>query len=303
MKIIEIKGFSRKRVLECRTKNEFYFPKFDFLSATPRQLQKRMNSNDIIQEIINQKQLPNLRFEIKEKTEAFTKKLFYTLFDEATPVKKNIEALRMDFEELADLVCWEPSQPCRENWHQYLEKLPSVLRKLNLDAQAIAENDPAANSVEEVYLCYPGFYAIAIYRLSHELYELGLPLVPRLMTEYSHRLTGTDINPGASIGDYFFIDHATGVVIGETAVIKNNVKLYQGVTLGALYVERGLRNVKRHPTIEDNVTIYANATILGGETIIGANSVVGGNAWLTASIPENSIVTHAPQINIKNLKK
>ena len=157
--------------------------------------------------------------------------------------------------------------------------------------------------MEEVYLSYPGFFAIAIYRLSHELYNFGLPLVPRLMTECAHRLTGTDINPGARIGNSFFIDHATGVVIGETAVIKDRVKLYQGVTLGALYVERGLRNKKRHPTIEDNVTIYANATILGGDTIVGANSIIGGNAWLTSSVPENSIVTHAPSISIKKSRK
>ncbi|HER40229.1 MAG TPA: serine acetyltransferase, partial [Salinimicrobium catena] len=131
-------------------------------------------------------------------------------------------------------------------------------------------------------------------------YKFKFPLVPRLMTECAHKITGTDINPGAQIGESFFIDHATGVVIGETAVIKNNVKIYQGVTLGALYVERELRNKKRHPTIEDNVTIYANATILGGETVVGANSIIGGNVWLTASVPENSFVTHSPQIKIRN---
>lgn len=143
-------------------------------------------------------------------------------------------------------------------------------------------------------------FAIAVYRLSHELYKIGLPLVPRLMTECAHRFTGVDINPGAVIGVPFFIDHGTGVVIGETTIIKNNVKIYQGVTLGALSVHKGLRNVKRHPTIENNVTIYANATILGGNTVIGANSVIGGNVWLTKSIPENSMVSHNPQINIKN---
>lgn len=262
-----------------------------------------MDFEKIINEIENQKQLPNLRLRIKEETEVFTKNLFYTLFDEDTPVKSNLIKLGEKFRNLADLVCWEPEKPCMDLWEQYLEKLPTILEKLNLDARAIAENDPAANSVEEVYLSYPGFFAIAIYRLSHELYRVNLPLVPRLMTEFSHRLTGTDINPGATIGDSFFIDHATGVVIGETAVIRDQVKVYQGVTLGALYVERGLRNKKRHPTIENNVTIYANATILGGETIIGANSIIGGNAWLTASVPENSIVTHSPTINIKNFQK
>lgn len=262
-----------------------------------------MNHREIIKEIEAQKRLPNLRFTIKEKAEAFTQNLFYTLFDRDTPVDENLERLKIDFKELANLVCWEPESSCSEIWEEYCSKLPHLLEKINLDAVAIASSDPAANSVEEVYLSYPGFFAIAVYRLSHEFYKMNLPLVPRLMTECAHKLTGTDINPGAQIGDSFFIDHATGVVIGETTVIKNNVKLYQGVTLGALYVERGLRNQKRHPTIEDNVTIYANATILGGETVIGANSIIGGNAWLTKSVPANSFVTHDPVIKIKNLQK
>jgi serine O-acetyltransferase len=257
----------------------------------------------VIEEIVAQKQHLDLRFKIKERTEAFTQNLFYCLFDKDTPVKENLEKLSIDFEELANLVCWERDKPCVELWNGYCNKLPELLDKLNRDAVAIANNDPAANSVEEVYLSYPGFFAIAVYRLSHEWYKAGLPLVPRLMTEYAHKLTGTDINPGAQIGESCFIDHATGVVIGETAVIKNNVKIYQGVTLGALYVERELRNSKRHPTIEDNVTIYANATILGGETVVGANSIIGGNAWLTSSVPPNSFVTHSPQIKIKNRRR
>lgn len=259
-----------------------------------------MNRKEIIRAISDQKRLPNLKFSIRTKTEAFTDKLCQTLFDEDTPVDANIEELGKDFEELAELVCWKPDSSCRDIWEAYLASLPEILKKLNCDANAIASNDPAANSVEEVYLSYPGFFAIAIYRFSHEFYKCGLPLVPRLMTEYAHRLTGTDINPGAHIGTPFFIDHATGVVIGETAVIKDNVKLYQGVTLGALYVDRKMRNTKRHPTIEKNVTIYANATILGGETVIGENSIIGGNVWLTSSVPPNSMVSHTPQINIKN---
>jgi len=262
-----------------------------------------MNRKEIIKKIQDQKKLPNLKYSIKEKTEAFTKRLFYTLFDEATPVEENINGLERDFQELVLLVCWESGQPCGEIWNTYLDSLPGILEKLSCDAKAITLHDPAANSLEEVYLAYPGFYAIAIYRLSHELYKFGLPLVPRLMAEFAHRLTGTDINPGAQIGVPFFIDHATGVVIGETTVIKDNVKIYQGVTLGALSVDRTLRNLKRHPTIEENVTIYANATILGGNTIIGANSIIGGNVWLTKSVPENSMVSHTPQINIKNTIK
>lgn len=262
-----------------------------------------MNKNEIINKIIEQKQLPNLRYIIREKTEEFTHKLFYTLFDGDTPVESNLKILENDFRVLIDLVCWEPHKPCKEIWNSYLQKLPVVLEKLNKDAKAIMLHDPAANSIEEVYLAYPGFFAIAIYRLSHELEKFGLPLVPRLMSECAHRITGTDINPGAQIGVPFFIDHATGVVIGETCVIKDNVKVYQGVTLGALSVNRELRNVKRHPTIEDNVTVYANATILGGNTVIGANSIIGGNVWLTASVAPNSMVSHNPQIKIKNSVK
>lgn len=262
-----------------------------------------MHRKNIIEEIRRHKQLPNLTYTIKEKTEVFTKLLFYTLFDANTAVEENIDQLEKDFQELTNMVCWTPGKPCTEIWGRYVEKLPSIIENLNKDALAITNNDPAANSLEEVYLAYPGFFAIAIYRLSHELYKTGFPLVPRLMAEYAHRLTGTDINPGAQIGVPFFIDHATGVVIGETTVIKDNVKIYQGVTLGALSVSRNLRTIKRHPTIEENVTIYANATILGGNTVIGANTVIGGNVWLTASVPPNSMVSHTPQITIKNTVK
>ena len=260
-----------------------------------------LSRKEIIRQIEEQKKNPNLKLILKEKTEYFTNLLFYTLFDTNTEVEKNIDSLENTFRELMNLACWKTEKPCKKLWQLYLETLPEILRKLNLDAHAFMQSDPAANSIEEIYLAYPGFYAIAIYRLSHELLKFGIPLVPRLMTEYSHRLTGTDINPGAEIGEHFFIDHATGIVIGETAVIKNNVKMYQGVTLGGLYVDRKLRNVKRHPTVEDNVTIYANATILGGNTIIGANSTIGGNAWITSSIPENSIISHTSEIKIKKV--
>ena len=258
-----------------------------------------MSKEKIIAKIKANKKQPNLRFRLKRKVEAFTDRLFLTLFDIETPVPENIDKLAEQFDELVNLACWNIEKPCSKIWENYLEQLPKVLEKLNLDAEAIADCDPATQSIEEVYMAYPGFYAIAIYRLAHELYKKGFPLVPRLMTEYAHRHTGVDINPGARIGDSFFIDHATGVVIGETAVIKNKVRIYQGVTLGALYVAKHLQNTKRHPTIEDNVTIYANATILGGNTVIGANSVIGGNAWITESVPANSTVFHSPEIKIK----
>jgi serine O-acetyltransferase len=173
-----------------------------------------------------------------------------------------------------------------------------LFSSLKKDAATIYKNDPAADSIEEVYLAYPGFYAIAIYRMAREFYKLGLPLIPRLMTEYAHQLTGIDIHPGAQIGASFFIDHGTGVVIGETAEIQDNVKIYQGVTLGALKVKKQLKDVKRHPTIEKNVVIYANASILGGDTIIGENSIIGGNTWVTNSVGKNSIVLHTPTVEV-----
>ncbi len=261
-----------------------------------------MDKKNIVEQIIQHKKQPNLRYQLKERTEVFTNLLFYTLFDIDTPVEKNLEVLEAEFDVLVDLACWNIEKPCKKLWEGYVQKLPTILEKLNLDAEATVNCDPASLSVEEVYMAYPGFYAIAIYRLAHELYVEGFPLVPRLMTEYAHRQTGVDINPGAQIGAYFHIDHGTGVVIGETAIIKNHVKIYQGVTLGGLYVAKNLQKTKRHPTIEDNVTIYANATILGGNTVIGENSIIGGNAWLTDSVPANSTVFHTPEIKIKQQK-
>jgi serine O-acetyltransferase len=172
------------------------------------------------------------------------------------------------------------------------EKLPEVRRKLAADVRAAFDGDPAASSIEEVVFSYPSIQAISAYRVAHELFLDDVPMIPRIITEYAHSRTGIDINPGAQIGESFFIDHGTGVVIGATAVIGNNVKLYQGVTLGALSVSRGevngRRGSKRHPTIEDDVTIYAGASIHGGETVIGRGSVIGGNVWLTKSVPAGS---------------
>lgn len=253
----------------------------------------------IIEAIERQKRHPNLKFILKKQSEKFTENLFLTLFDAEKPVAQNLEQLEKDFETLVDLACWETKKPCSKLWNTYVQKLPEILEKLTLDAKAILASDPASNSLEEIYLCYPGFYAVAIYRFAHEFYKVGFPLVPRMMTEYAHTKTGVDIHPGAQIGTSFFIDHATGIVIGETAMIKSHVKIYQGVTLGALYVEKEMRNIKRHPTVNDHVTIYANATILGGNTNIGARSTIGGNVWLTASVPENSIVNHSPEIKIQ----
>ncbi|MBP3562040.1 MAG: serine O-acetyltransferase EpsC [Treponemataceae bacterium] len=172
-----------------------------------------------------------------------------------------------------------------------LEELPEIKRKITLDVEAVFKGDPAAKSKEEIILSYPGLEAILIYRIANFLYTNGVPIIPRIMSEYIHGKTGIDINPGAKIGESFFIDHGTGIVIGETTIIGNNVKIYQGVTLGALSVKKELKNKKRHPTIEDDVTIYAGATILGGETTIGRGSTIGGNTWVTHSIPAGTVLT------------
>lgn len=258
-----------------------------------------MNNNSIITTISGLKSHSIINYGIKTLTETFTEKLFYTLFDSNAPLEQSIEELKILFKEIAVISFKKTNISHDSIWEQFLKKLPTVLGQLNQDATFILENDPASNSLEEVYLAYPGFYAIAIYRLSHELFLLDMHLFSRLMSEYAHRITGTDIHAGAKIDSPFFIDHATGIVIGETTVIEKNVKLYQGVTLGALSVRKDLKNTKRHPTVEQNVCIYANATILGGETIIGKDSIIGGNTWITKSIPAKSIVTNATISEVK----
>ena len=178
---------------------------------------------------------------------------------------------------------------------QFLERIPTIREALALDVQAAYDGDPAAQNTDEIIYCYPGFYAVTVYRIAHELLKLGVPLMPRIMTEHAHRITGTDIHPGSEIGKSFFIDHATGVVIGETTKIGDNVKVYQGVTLGAMSFPkdrrgRVIKGYKRHPTIEDDVTIYANATILGGDTVIAKGVTVAGNTFVTHSITADSVV-------------
>ena len=187
----------------------------------------------------------------------------------------------------------------------FFEQLPDIQRLLLTDVQAGFDGDPAAKSKEEIIFSYPGLFAIYVYRLAHVLYKEEIPFIPRVMSEYAHGRTGIDINPGATIGEYFFIDHGTGVVVGETTEIGNNVKLYQGVTLGALSTRMGqqLANVKRHPTIRDNVTIYSNSTVLGGETVVGENTIIGGNTFITESIPANTKVSaKSPELVIKKPK-
>ncbi|MBP1838251.1 serine O-acetyltransferase EpsC [Formosa algae] len=232
---------------------------------------------------------------LKESIATFTKNLFYVMFDDEPATElQHLENLFIEMSSKLEI------EDAFKIWETFKFNLPSIRRRLDLDAIAIEQHDPAAKSLEEVYLAYPGFYAIAIYRLSHALVELNVPIIPRMMSEYAHGITGTDIHPGAEIGDSFFIDHATGIVIGETSVIKDNVKIYQGVTLGGVQVKKSLSATKRHPTIENNVIIYANATILGGDVVIGANSIIGANVCVTVSVPEHSILTYQKEFKIRS---
>ncbi len=199
----------------------------------------------------------------------------------------------------------EPQIPrsVAETCDTFFDRVPGIYDALRDDAQAIYDGDPAAESVDEVISAYPGFLAIAFYRMAHEFYRLGVPLFPRILTEIAHERTGIDIHPGATIGRSLCIDHGTGIVIGETSVIGNNVKLYQGVTLGALSVAKSMQESKRHPTIGDRVVIYSNATILGGSTVIGQDSVIGGNVWLTESVPPHSVVYHRSEVRVRDSRE
>ena len=185
---------------------------------------------------------------------------------------------------------------------KFFADFPNIQKRLAEDAHCYFANDPAAKSIEEVILTYPGFFALSVHRIAHKLHKLHVPLIPRLFAEYAHSKVGIDIHPGAKIGDNLFLDHGTGIVIGETTIVGNNVKIYQGVTLGALYLEKKLSSTKRHPTVEDNVVIYAGATILGGNTVIGRHSTIGGGTWLTMSVIPYSLVYNKVDVKVKTVK-
>lgn len=229
----------------------------------------------------------------------FSEEVYYTGED----IEGQLRLLRRDLQ--TTLLPLQGQMKCsvEEVADRFSAAVPMIYRKMCLDAEAIHRGDPAAESVDEVISAYPGFRAIAIYRIAHEFYQLGVPIFPRILTESAHHRTGIDIHPGAAVGGNFFIDHGTGIVVGETTVIGDNVKLYQGVTLGALSVDKGLASSKRHPTIEDNVVIYSNATILGGTTVIGHDSVIGGNVWLTESVPPYSVVYHKSEVRVRNTRE
>ena len=235
---------------------------------------------------------------LKDTAKTFTKRLFYSLFDCAQE-EAHGEYLKETFIKIVSKLDIDNGEAI---WNDFKNELPEIRKKLDLDAVAFESNDPASHSLTEIYLAYPGFYAISIYRLSHALYKRGVYILPRMMSEYIHGITGVDIHPGATIGESFYIDHGTGIVIGETSIIGNHVKIYQGVTLGGISISKSMASVKRHPTIEDNVCIYANATVLGGDIVIGAGSTIGANVWITESVPKNSLVTYQTEIKIRPKK-
>jgi serine O-acetyltransferase len=243
------------------------------------------------------------------QTHEFVDNLIHTLF----PIKRNcvvdtgeitieLERCAIQLEELLYSIRESLKRSPEKLTEAFFEQAPDAFEQLVNDAEAIIRYDPASTCVEEIILCYPGFYCISVYRMAHILHQLKVPFLPRVMMEYAHGKTGIDIHPGARIGSPFFIDHGTGIVIGETAVIGKHVKLYQGVTLGALTVEKSMARTKRHPTIEDHVVIYAGSTILGGGTVIGHHTVVGGNTWITESILPYSVVYRNHRVEIKNSK-
>lgn len=242
----------------------------------------------------------------KKKIENFIDSLFHFVFfldyhrcSDRDEIVQRLESFKKEFTDILSSVT-SKNDNIEGLADYFFGKFPQIYMELENDAGALLKNDPAATNLEEIYYAYPGFYAIAIFRFAHELHSKHIPLIPRIWTEFAHSKTGIDIHPGATIGKNFFIDHGTGIVIGETTVIGNNVKLYQGVTLGALSVSKEIANTKRHPTIEDDVTIYSNATILGGATTIGKGSLIGGNVWITSSIAPESTVYHKGQVIMKN---
>ncbi|AOW18503.1 serine acetyltransferase [Polaribacter vadi] len=254
-----------------------------------------------MKEVVSEILVKNYSMCLRDAVEVFTKEIINCLFDEKYQQEKGQDTKNKFFKILERLEI--ENETCF--WLDFENSFSEIRRKLDLDAVFALNSDPAAKSLREIYLAYPGFYAIAVYRLSHQLLQQEIPVLPRMMSEFAHSITGTDIHPGAEIGESFFIDHATGIVIGETTIIKNKVTIFQGVTLGGIQVKKSLASTKRHPTIESGVVIYANATILGGDVIIGANSVIGANVCVTESISENSVVTVESENNIfqKKIKR
>ncbi len=265
-----------------------------------------MTEDQFISILLGQNQTCEGRIPNKQLAENFADGLYQFMFGCGRDVRnteRNLHYLYQQLKEQLSVLLRELNvneDNIKVHGQQFFSALPQIYQKLLKDAEVVVNFDPAAESLQEVLAAYPGIYAIAIYRISHQLHIQGLKTLPRLLGEYAHSATGIDIHPGAIIGDSFFIDHGTGIVIGGTCIIGENVKIYQGVTLGALNVSKELAKIKRHPTIESNVIIYSGATILGGDTVVGTNSVIGGNVWLTNSVLPNSIVYHKSEVSIRD---
>lgn len=265
-----------------------------------------MGNQQFIQKLYDRNSKCTVSFPDKALAHQFMDGLFELLFIPRNTrqyslddISKEYDLLKQQFSVLIYDVIYDGTQ-LETITRKFFEDIPSLYYTLLKDARAILEFDPAAGSEEEVLVAYPGFYATAVYRLSHLLWKQGVKILPRVFTEYAHSKTGIDIHPGAVIGESFSIDHGTGIVIGETSVIGHHVKLYQGVTLGALNVAKEDALSKRHPTLEDNVTVYSGATILGGDTVIGHDSIIGGNVWLTYSVQPHSVVYHKSEIKVRD---
>jgi serine O-acetyltransferase len=264
--------------------------------------------NIFFQEIANFKKQQGCSLPDSNRARRFVRKLFEVLFickseadNNEFEIQSQLKKLKRQLHLLLYPVLNEEKYS-DEQATAFFKTIPHLYQKLLLDAQAIYEADPAAKNINEVLVAYPGFFAIAAHRIANQLHLQKINLLPRIISEYAHSKTGIDIHPAATIGQSFSIDHGTGIVIGETTIIGNNVKIYQGVTLGALSVQKEKASEKRHPTIEDNVVIYSNATILGGETIVGHDSVIGGNVWLTHAVQPFSIVFQKADVTIQDKK-
>lgn len=270
-------------------------------------MESKLDLNGFASELLKIRKSHQRTLPVKNETQKFVDDLLQILFPHFTEhvyfspeeIESKLHLLRRNLKNILISINLESTKIDMVS-SEFIKRIPAINRHLWNDADAIYKGDPAAESIDEVILAYPGFFAIAVFRFAHELYELSVPIIPRIMTEYAHQKSGVDIHPGAKVGEAFCIDHGTGVVIGETSVIGNNVKIYQGVTLGALSVDKTLANQKRHPTIEDGVVIYAQAVILGGETTIGKESIVGGNSWITQSIPAYSVVYNKSEVKVRN---
>ncbi len=265
-----------------------------------------MNVDQFLEILYQQNYLKTIDIPDKQLSVDFIEDIFSFLF---TPVKsrqetveglsKRLYNLQNTFSALLYDVLHD-EEKVEHNTAVFFQALPSIYEKLLSDAEVVLQFDPAATSLPEVFVAYPGFFATVVHRIAHQLYRQQIPTLPRLLSEYAHSKTGIDIHPAARIGSHFFIDHGTGIVIGETTIIGNHVKLYQGVTIGALNVSKELARYKRHPTIEDHVIIYSGATILGGDTLIGHHSIIGGNVWLTNSVEPYSVVYQKSEIVVRD---